>query len=184
MPLGRLVRQVADKAQVGGRVGMQWAQASRHAAQRSSSCSLGPRGVVCLAPLLSGTPGRPLPACLQVGTHRSWKRPYGVGLIVAGHDESGACLRVCVASIGGERCLAVLASLPLLLPPLLLPLLPLLLRVLQCISPTLDTQHPPPPILSLLPQGPTSSTAAPRATITTTRHSPWGRAPRCVLSWR
>ncbi|KAL4421352.1 hypothetical protein ABPG75_010643 [Micractinium tetrahymenae] len=39
MPLGRLVRQVADKA--------------------------------------------------QLGTQRSWKRPYGVGLIVAGHDESG-----------------------------------------------------------------------------------------------
>jgi hypothetical protein len=39
MPLGRLVRQVADKA--------------------------------------------------QVGTQRSWKRPYGVGLIVAGVDESG-----------------------------------------------------------------------------------------------
>lgn len=39
MPLGRLVRQVADKA--------------------------------------------------QVGTQRSWKRPYGVGLIVAGYDESG-----------------------------------------------------------------------------------------------
>jgi len=40
MPLGRLVRQVADKA--------------------------------------------------QVGTQRSWKRPYGVGLITAGVDESGA----------------------------------------------------------------------------------------------
>lgn len=40
MPLGRLVRQVADKA--------------------------------------------------QVGTQRSWKRPYGVGLIVAGADEAGA----------------------------------------------------------------------------------------------
>ena len=40
MPLGRLVRQVADKA--------------------------------------------------QVGTQRSWKRPYGVGLITAGADESGA----------------------------------------------------------------------------------------------
>ncbi|KAL6775930.1 POA6 [Auxenochlorella protothecoides x Auxenochlorella symbiontica] len=39
MPLGRLVRQLADKA--------------------------------------------------QVGTQRSWKRPYGVGLIVAGVDESG-----------------------------------------------------------------------------------------------
>lgn len=39
MPLGRMVRQVADKA--------------------------------------------------QVGTQRSWKRPYGVGLIVAGYDESG-----------------------------------------------------------------------------------------------
>lgn len=40
MPLGRLVRQVADRA--------------------------------------------------QVGTQRSWKRPYGVGLIVAGVDEAGA----------------------------------------------------------------------------------------------
>eukprot|EP00887_Chlorella_sp_A99_P005736 scaffold1.g5736.t1 len=40
MPLGRLVRQLADRA--------------------------------------------------QVGTQRSWKRPYGVGLIVAGYDESGA----------------------------------------------------------------------------------------------
>lgn len=39
MPLGRLVRQLADKA--------------------------------------------------QVGTQRSWKRPYGVGLIVSGVDESG-----------------------------------------------------------------------------------------------
>lgn len=42
MPLGRLVRQLADKA--------------------------------------------------QVGTQRSWKRPYGVGLIVAGVDESGTRL--------------------------------------------------------------------------------------------
>ena len=40
MPLGRLVRQVADRA--------------------------------------------------QIGTQRSWKRPYGVGLIVAGVDEAGA----------------------------------------------------------------------------------------------
>jgi len=40
MPLGRLVRQVADRA--------------------------------------------------QVGTQRSWKRPYGVGLLVAGVDEAGA----------------------------------------------------------------------------------------------
>lgn len=40
MPLGRLVRQLADKA--------------------------------------------------QYGTQRSWTRPYGVGLIVAGYDESGA----------------------------------------------------------------------------------------------
>ena len=29
-----------------------------------------------------------LSAC-QVGTQRSWKRPYGVGLVVAGVDESG-----------------------------------------------------------------------------------------------
>ncbi len=39
MPLGRLVRQLADKA--------------------------------------------------QIGTQRSWKRPYGVGLMVGGVDESG-----------------------------------------------------------------------------------------------
>lgn len=25
----------------------------------------------------------------QVATQRSWKRPYGVGLLVAGHDTSG-----------------------------------------------------------------------------------------------
>ena len=42
MPVGRLVRQIADKA--------------------------------------------------QVSTHRSWKRPYGVGLLVAGVDEGGAHL--------------------------------------------------------------------------------------------
>ena len=42
MPVGRLVRQIADKA--------------------------------------------------QVCTQRSWTRPYGVGLLVAGHDKSGAKL--------------------------------------------------------------------------------------------
>ena len=42
MPVGRLARQVADKA--------------------------------------------------QVATQRSWKRPYGVGLLVAGYDKSGAKL--------------------------------------------------------------------------------------------
>ncbi len=26
----------------------------------------------------------------QQHTQRSWKRPYGVGLLVAGHDKSGA----------------------------------------------------------------------------------------------
>lgn len=30
--------------------------------------------------------------CLQVCTQRSWKRPYGVGLLVAGLDETGAHL--------------------------------------------------------------------------------------------
>ena len=29
---------------------------------------------------------------MQVCTQRSWKRPYGVGLLVAGLDESGAHL--------------------------------------------------------------------------------------------
>ena len=52
MPLGRLVRQVADKA--------------------------------------------------QLGTQRSWKRPYGVGLIVAGHDESGEPRRAS-GSLQGAR---------------------------------------------------------------------------------
>jgi hypothetical protein len=28
----------------------------------------------------------------QVATQRSWKRPFGVGLLVAGHDQSGAKL--------------------------------------------------------------------------------------------
>lgn len=31
-------------------------------------------------------------SCWQVCTQRSWKRPYGVGLLVAGLDESGAHL--------------------------------------------------------------------------------------------
>ncbi|MCD7458289.1 Proteasome subunit alpha 1 [Datura stramonium] len=31
-------------------------------------------------------------ACMQVCTQRSWKRPYGVGLLVGGLDESGAHL--------------------------------------------------------------------------------------------
>lgn len=55
MPLGRLVRQLADKA--------------------------------------------------QIGTQRSWKRPYGVGLMVAGVDESG---RVGLSS--GSHCRSSLLS--------------------------------------------------------------------------
>jgi hypothetical protein len=56
MPLGRLVRQVADKA--------------------------------------------------QMGTHYSHKRPYGVGLIVAGVDESGEqpCpALLCTASLAASQ---------------------------------------------------------------------------------
>lgn len=48
---------------------------------------------------------------LQVGTQRSWKRPYGVGLIVAGYDESGEQefvyewkLLIHVGSMSGPHC--------------------------------------------------------------------------------
>lgn len=34
----------------------------------------------------------------QVCTQRSWKRPYGVGLLVAGHDKSGPRLFYCCPS--------------------------------------------------------------------------------------
>jgi hypothetical protein len=105
MPLGRLVRQVADKAQV---CSPHWLCCSE--------CLLSPHRVwrvlaahVPVPPLLlvpaaawegfgevlvagasRGVVLTATPAvALQVGTQRSWKRPYGVGLIVAGVDESG-----------------------------------------------------------------------------------------------
>ena len=33
-----------------------------------------------------------MPCAVQVATQRSWKRPFGVGLLVAGYDQSGAKL--------------------------------------------------------------------------------------------
>ena len=46
----------------------------------------------------SGAWGRGARAGAQVCTQRSWKRPFGVGLLVAGYDKAGAKLFYCCPS--------------------------------------------------------------------------------------
>ncbi|KAG2390473.1 Proteasome subunit alpha type-1-A [Vigna angularis] len=79
LPVGRLVVQLADKAQVRS-FPMYSSGYSRFNTQSSAptGCESNPHNVV--------------PEHTEVCTQRSWKRPYGVGLLVAGLDESGAHL--------------------------------------------------------------------------------------------
>ena len=51
-----------------------------------------------LANLLAASKRLQLGAGAQVCTQRSWKRPYGVGLLVAGFDKAGAKLFYCCPS--------------------------------------------------------------------------------------
>ena len=143
MPLGRLVRQVADKAQVppaplflptalcpfdraqqGGPLGScQLEKCTCAGAHPARACRPAAALLRCtlhaarsrLGPANAPAASLPSPADLlpspracpaQVGTQRSWKRPYGVGLIVAGHDESGAPELACLP----ELCLLACAD--------------------------------------------------------------------------
>ncbi|KAH9618278.1 hypothetical protein KSS87_005186 [Heliosperma pusillum] len=94
LPVGRLVVQLADKAQVKlaalwGRAGVQeclYLEIQPLDLKLKLSCSL----VLKKCPTESGFESHIDFFC--VCTQRSWKRPYGVGLLVGGLDESGAHL--------------------------------------------------------------------------------------------
>ncbi|KAJ9567484.1 hypothetical protein OSB04_003450 [Centaurea solstitialis] len=80
LPVGRLVVQLADKAQLN---------------HKACGVAARPVGNVDGIPFTPGSTFLTLKShftCWQVCTQRSWKRPYGVGLLVAGLDESGAHL--------------------------------------------------------------------------------------------
>ncbi|CAL5418334.1 unnamed protein product [Camellia sinensis] len=96
LPVGRLVVQLADKAQypVDGKRYCDLRPPFGYLVSSDDIGPLTPTDTFGYPPLpVTTSVYPPSPATKsEVCTQRSWKRPYGVGLLVAGLDESGAHL--------------------------------------------------------------------------------------------